>query len=514
MRVTLTVTKGPEEGRVIEFAEPRGFVIGRSKDADLKLSSDDPYVSRRHIFLEICPPRCRLQNLGTSGDGATNPPHVNGDTVLEDCDLKAGDVIELGYTKLRVAIAAPVEPQPRKCSTCGEPLDQTAIASRLDECSRCAGRRKSPVARPAVRLSVRCRECRIDLSDRANSDGQADALREVAICLCESCLFNVYYNAELGKSQDFGRHSIGPYRVLRSIGEGGMGTVYLVYHEPTARVLALKRMKDLTEKVLAKRFAREIRVARELVHGNVVRCVDVGIDGQGSPFLVTEYLPGGDLESQLAASGRRLPADLAISLVCKVLDGLEYLHDRQIIHRDIKPQNILMTSVPGARWRDANTPKISDFGLAVSYARAGGTRLTSRGTYLGTLMYMPPEQVRDAFSVGGTADLYAVGVTLYYLLTGRYTFEFPTEEDVRALQKQKPDLWRKPQEALRVLMQLHRIAHPFQIILSEEPVPIQKRDASIDSRLASVIDKAVRKNARERFQTAAEFRAALERAVA
>jgi serine/threonine-protein kinase len=274
-------------------------------------------------------------------------------------------------------------------------------------------------------------------------------------------------------------------------------------------------MKDLKEKLLVQRFQREVHINRELIHPNIVRCLDVGTDEKGAPFLVTEYVPGGDLETMFQSE--RLPTATKVSHIRGVLNALEYLHARQTIHRDIKPQNILIRmdfhQLHGTASGLIPRPMVSDFGLAVSYARAGGTRLTRPGTGFGTLMYMPPEQVRDAFSVRESADLYAVGVTLYYLLTGRYTFDFPTPADVLEIRKQRPELWRKPHEALRVLMQLHRIAHPFQIILSDEPVPIQKRDPSIDSKLASVVDKAVRKNAAERFQSAVEFRAALQRAV-
>src|SRR5262245_38528478 len=97
MRVALMVTAGTDQGRVFEFTEPRGFVIGRARDVEVRIP-DDPYVSRRHVYLEICPPHCRLRDLGS-----TNPPHVNGRPAVE-CDLADGDVIEVGYTRIRVAI--------------------------------------------------------------------------------------------------------------------------------------------------------------------------------------------------------------------------------------------------------------------------------------------------------------------------------------------------------------------------------------------------------------------------
>src|SRR5687768_13845707 len=104
MKVALTVVTGPQQGRGIELSEPRGFIIGRAADVGFRLSADDPYVSRRHALLEICPPSCRLQNLGMNGSGATNPPHINGELVLDSRDVAHDDVIELGYTQLKVSI--------------------------------------------------------------------------------------------------------------------------------------------------------------------------------------------------------------------------------------------------------------------------------------------------------------------------------------------------------------------------------------------------------------------------
>lgn len=197
----------------------------------------------------------------------------------------------------------------------------------------------------------------------------------------------------------------------------------------------------------------------------------------------------------------------------EVLNGLDYIHRQSIIHRDIKPQNILLRQTAATGAPGFLTPKLADFGLAVSYARAGGTRVTKRGTGLGTLMFMPPEQIRDAGTVQKPADTYAVGVTLYYLLTGQYPFNFPTPGEILEFQKKMKGGGKKPQELLQALMQLKRIMHPFQVILSEEPTPIQQRDPAIPRKLAAVVDKAIRKDVRERFQSAAEFRGALQQAV-
>ncbi len=116
MKVSLTIEKGPQQGRVITFEKPGNMLIGRANDADFQLPQDDPYVSRRHVYLEICPPSCRLSNLSN-----TNPPHVNNQPV-DSKDLANGDLIELGYTRIRIGIGTQFEVATKNCSKCGEPM--------------------------------------------------------------------------------------------------------------------------------------------------------------------------------------------------------------------------------------------------------------------------------------------------------------------------------------------------------------------------------------------------------
>lgn len=114
MRVALTVVAGPGRGRVVEFSEPRGFVIGRAEDADYRLPEDDLYVGRRHAYLEICPPNCRVRDIGQ-----TNPLLVNNKEVVET-DLNHGDILELGYTRFEVSVTVVAPPLPDvKCLKCG-----------------------------------------------------------------------------------------------------------------------------------------------------------------------------------------------------------------------------------------------------------------------------------------------------------------------------------------------------------------------------------------------------------
>jgi serine/threonine protein kinase len=499
MAVALTVVKGPERGRAMEFREPRGFLIGRATDADLRLPQDDPYVSRRHVYLEICPPTCRLRDIG-----GTNPAKVNGEDFIER-ELRDGDVIEVGYTQLKVSIQAPGIAEIHRCGGCGGAIELVAGEPVPDRCAACVEAEARRRTRPAPAAHrVACARCSADLTECANSDGRAMELQDIAVYLCEACCDECLPRANDGDS------AVGAYEILGRLGEGGMGIVSLAYHRPTARVFVLKRIKDVKDKLLARRFAREVRFLRGLAHPNIVRYVDTGIDESGMPYLVTEYVTDGSLQDMLAASGGWLRPEDAVSMVCQVLDGLAYIHAQSIIHRDIKPQNILVRRHPAPGGPAGHIAKLMDFGLAVSYARAGGTRLTKPGTGLGTLMFMPPEQIQDAGTVREPADTYAAGVTLYYLLTGQYPYNFPAPAEIQAFQQQNRKLWDRPEEAIRALMQLRRIMHPFHIILDETPIPIRQRDPSIPEPLAAVVDRSVRKEIGDRFQAAVDFRRALQ----
>lgn len=505
MKIALTVINGPGTGQVREFTQPRGFIIGRAPDCDFQLPPDDPYVSRQHVYLEICPPACRVRDLGAQGSGATNPPHLNGQAVTE-ADLKDGDVLELGYTQFRIGIT---QDKPlvlsRACAQCGQRIEYLADEPVADRCADCRDRMRSPVAAKSLRAA--CALCGSDLSARANCDARAQELAAIAHYCCASCL---------PKGDAFAGKPIKSYRLVKRLGEGGMGTVFLAYHDATARLWALKQMKDLKNEEMNRRFERGMRLHKDLAQRNVVRYFDTGLDAEGNPFVVTEYVAGGELGATVDA-GTPMRPQLAVPMICGVLDGLQHLHARQIVHRDLKPPNILVDRQPiDADGRVVDTlpvPKIADFDLAKCYGQAGGTRITKLGTAMGTLMYMPPEQVRSTATVKEPADLYAVGVMLYYLMTGRYSFDFPTPADVRELQRQKPEEWKDPELALRMIMKLQRIQHPFRIVLNDEPTPIQQRDASIPEPLAAVVDRAVKKDPAQRFQTATEFRDALRRAL-
>jgi len=199
----------------------------------------------------------------------------------------------------------------------------------------------------------------------------------------------------------------GRYEIERPLGHGAMAVVDLARDVELDRPVALKRLAEnlSRDEELRARFLREGRLAARLAHPNVVRIFDVGEDG-GRPFIAMEYVDGETLAELVARTGP-LAADEAAGLGVQVCRALAAAHDAGLVHRDVKPQNLLLGS--------NRLLKLGDFGIAFGL---GGTRLTMAGTVLGTAAYLAPEQARGE-EVTAAADLYGVGAVLYELLTGR-----------------------------------------------------------------------------------------------
>jgi eukaryotic-like serine/threonine-protein kinase len=204
----------------------------------------------------------------------------------------------------------------------------------------------------------------------------------------------------------------GRYRVEETIGVGGMATVYRAHDVELARPVALKVLAEqlCADDAFQRRFVREARLAARLSHPNVVQVYDAG-ESNGRPYIVMEYVPGETL-AQLLARRHRLPPAEAAALAHHAALGLQHAHDAELVHRDVKPQNLLL--------REDGLLKITDFGIARA---AESTRLTQLGTVLGTAAYLAPEQAAGD-DVTAAADIYSLGAVLYELLTGRPPHEF------------------------------------------------------------------------------------------
>jgi serine/threonine-protein kinase len=214
------------------------------------------------------------------------------------------------------------------------------------------------------------------------------------------------------------------YRERRVLGHGGMATVELAHDLELDRPVAIKRLAEnlAANGEFKQRFLREARLAARLSHPNIVGVYDVGED-DGLPFIVMEYVEGETLADLLRRRGRLEP-DEAVALALQACAGLETAHGAGLVHRDVKPQNLLVT--PGG------TVKIADFGIARSL---DGTQLTQVGTVLGTAAYLAPEQAAGE-TVTAAADVYALGAVLYELLTGRPPYVADSLAELAARQQE------------------------------------------------------------------------------
>ena len=207
----------------------------------------------------------------------------------------------------------------------------------------------------------------------------------------------------------------GKYKILRLVGEGGMGAVYEALHLVVKRRFAVKFLRtSLTQRRDALlRFQREAAAAGALENENIAAVVDFGIADDGSPYIVMEYLAGCDLAAVLRSIGP-LPVERATDIVLQVCLGIQQAHAAGVIHRDLKPENVFLCR----RNDGSDLAKIVDFGIAKLQASDLGAAVTSTGGIVGTPSYMSPEQARGGASIDQRTDVYALGVILYELLSG------------------------------------------------------------------------------------------------
>lgn len=262
------------------------------------------------------------------------------------------------------------------------------------------------------------------------------------------------------------------YRVVRELGVGGMGAVYLVQHPRLQRLVALKILAEgpSADPEFRARFLREAELAARVAHPNIVEIYDRGVE-DGVLWIAMQYVEGSDVAGILRSGPDVLPPERAIGIVGEAARGLDAAHAAGLLHRDVKPANILVSAAPGRPDRVV----LTDFGIA--RAAAESTVLTAAGEVLATLSYAAPEQI-EAGRVDHRVDVYALGCTLFHMLTGKTPFARPTPEAVMA-------------------------AH-----LIEPPPRASAVNPALPQRLDDVIARAMAKNPDDRYQSCGALAAA------
>ncbi len=251
----------------------------------------------------------------------------------------------------------------------------------------------------------------------------SDDVSRLAGALVRAGKLTAYQAAALAQGKAKGL-VVGPYVILDKRGQGGMGVVFKARHRPTCQLVALKILPPSfgRDRDAVLRFRREVEVAARLDHPNIVAALDASED-RGVHFLAMEFIEGQDLDA-LVTSGGPLPIELAIHCAIQAARGMEAAHAKGIVHRDIKPANLMLAK--------SGVVQVLDLGLArvIEAASPGGQSaagsLTQTGAYMGTVDFIAPEQADNAKAADHRADIYSLGCTLYFLLTGRPPFEGET----------------------------------------------------------------------------------------
>jgi serine/threonine protein kinase len=268
---------------------------------------------------------------------------------------------------------------------------------------------------------------------------------------------------------------LGPFQVLAPIGKGGMGTVYLARDSRSGQLLALKVLPPKRareeERVLA-RFRREMEMCQRVAHPNLAWTYEVGVC-QGVYYIAMEYIPGKSLFRLVSEQGP-LPVARAARLFAEVASALDHAHTQGLVHRDMKPSNILVTPNDHA--------KVLDLGLALVQGEAPTDRrvVGGQGYVVGTMDYIAPEQADDAFKADPRADIYGLGCTLYFALTGRPPFTGSTAQEK---------------------IQCHR---------TQEPPAVEQVNPGVPPAFAALVRRMMAKRPEQRFASAAEIREALQ----
>jgi eukaryotic-like serine/threonine-protein kinase len=267
----------------------------------------------------------------------------------------------------------------------------------------------------------------------------------------------------------------GRYRILRRLGSGGMANVYLAEDEELGRRVAIKILNEryANDEAFIERFRREAKSAAGLSHPNVVSIYDRG-EAEGTYYIAMEVIEGRSLKEIILTRGA-LPVDVAIAYAKQLLEALRYAHRHGIIHRDIKPHNVLVSTEERVKGHEPRL-KVTDFGIA----RHGASQMTEAGSIMGTAQYLSPEQARGA-PVTAASDLYSAGVVLYEMLTGKVPFAGDS--------------------AIEIAMK-----H-----VNELPKPPSQLRPEVPPELDKIVLRALAKEPEDRYQTAEGFIEDLER---
>ncbi len=454
-KVILKIIKGKLTGLEFVFGDRNTCIIGRNDDCYPQIPEDENHteISRYHCLLDINPPQIMIRDFSSLNGTYLNSIKIGqrkkGETPTEGQNreypqhiLKKGDTFCLGKTE--TVFEVDIE----------EVISQTTVK----------------INPPNENIG------------KPNLFGWINDFLE---------------RIRLGKTPQLNENAqfLAKYQLIKELGAGGFGKVYLARHMDTKKEVALKVMLPNVAQHpdMVQRFLREIECTKPLNHPNIVKMLDYGY-AEGLFFFTLEYCNGGSVQDLMTQRKGKLSIEEAMGIIIPVLKGLEYAHQVKIenvelidgnvgkamglVHRDLKPDNLLIDNSSSSP-----TVKIADFGLAKAFDLAGLSGLSITDGAIGTPYFMCRQQVLNFKYAKPDIDIWAIAATLYYLLTGGHVPRSFDQKDA------------------------------FKCILSNQPIPIRQKNPDLPKSLADVIDLALQENPELHFKTARDFRKALESTV-
>lgn len=413
-------------GKKFTFEVHDTLVFGRMRDCRAWIGGD-ALVSRHHFMLEVNPPAVCLRDLGSRNGTYVNgtkfgarkageSPEEGARRRYPEVALRHGDRIKVGQTEIDVSVEEPKE------------VPQYLADPELGDISQLTPEQLAKLI-----------------------FGSPD---------------------KVGKP----KLNIPGYKIEGEIGRGGYGAVYRARRVADGKTVAVKVMLSRVDADDAdvERFKREVAVTATLDHHpNIVRVFECGASGAVFYFIM-EFCDGGSVWDIMRRGNGRMPVAQAKPIILGALKALAFAHEKGFVHRDLKPQNILISG---------GEVRLSDFGLAKCFQEAGLSGMSMTGGYAGTPVFMPREQITNFKYVKPVSDVWSMGATIYNMLTGAYPYPFSKDRD------------------------------PIDVILNEDAVPIRKRDKSISVDLAAVIDRSLATKTKERYRSGIEMLAAIKPAL-
>ncbi len=490
-KVKVEVVEGPMKGESFLFEEHDTFMVGRHQECHAHLPKDQT-VSRHHCILEANPPNASIRDLGSlfgtyvngvkhGGRETGETPETGAKRLYPDVALKHGDRIKVGSkTELLVQIEVAAICCECGCSIDDKVRDNCAWIGGTFICPKCKANLISMNKPAKPPEPVRCQKCGKDVSSEIGKGVRGSYICEVCRNKADADPMQILKDL----LQIAGKHSGGGqgpdiegYTIEKPLGIGGFGAVYLARRKKDGERVAIKVMlaKVAVDETNRKRFMREVDLTKDLRHPHIVPFIENGAVG-GAFYFVMEYCSGGSIAGLMANRGGKLALSEAGPIMLQALEGLAYAHSKNVIHRDLKPQNILLGS-SDAPWN----VKVSDLGLGKNFDKYGLSGITVTGSTAGTPYFMPRDQVVNFKRMTFAGDVWSMAATFYNMLTGQYPRDFRRGKD------------------------------PMDIILNGQIIPIRTRDSGIPRGVAKVVDRALSNDAKARPQNAEAMRKALEK---